>query len=104
MAQKMVTVVFKSRKKTEIPEANLSNVKRMFGDQIAYIEDGDDEPIIAQPIIEVVKDDEPIAVATPSEKVADMKMTASALKDLAKDLDGFNPKMNKQQLVDLING
>jgi len=117
----MVTVVFKSRKTTEIPEANLGNVKRMFGDQIAYVEDGDDEPIIAQPIIEVVEDNEPKKeepkVDPPKKEepkkeepkgdekvVAKMAMTSDELKGMAKDLKGYNAKMNKQQLVDLING
>ena len=102
MAQEFVTVVFKSRKKTEIPKSNLPNIKRMFGDQIDYIEDGDDTPIIAQPVVEAIKDDEPLEPIGGTS--ADMSMKKSELTAMAENLDGYNPKMNKQQLVDLING
>ena len=101
MSQELVTVVFKNRKRVEIPRSNLGKIKRIHAGQIDYIDENEDEPIIARPIVEVVEDN---SNPTPDDTTASMSNSKSELTEIAKIIDGYNPKMNKQQLVDLING
>lgn len=110
MAQKMVKIHMKNRKVNIIPEANLSNFKRIFFAQIDFIEEDEGEPIIAKPIIEEIKSPVIEEIKTPvveTPKVettkADMSMSKGELQKLAKDLDGYDAKLNKSQLVELIN-
>ena len=51
--------------------------------------------------VEVVEDN---SNPTPDDTTASMSNSKSELTEIAKHIDGYNPKMNKQQLVDLING
>lgn len=105
MAQEFVTIHMKNRKVNIIPKSNLSNFKRLFFGQIDYIEESEGEPIIAKPIIEEIKTPakpiiESVKVETPK---ADDSMTKKELQDLAKDIDGYKPTMNKAELILLIN-
>ncbi len=101
MSQEMVTVVFRNGKKVEIPRANLGNTKRIFAGQIEYIAEKEGAPIIARPVVEVVA--ESVGESSEEKPTASMSNTKDELTEMAKDIEGYNPKMNKQQLVDLIN-
>ena len=102
MSQEMIKIFMKDRKVVEIPQSNLGNFKRLFFDQIDYIDETEGEPIIANPIIEEIK--KPIIESVKTNKVlADDSMTKKELQDLAKSIDGYKSSMTKTQLVELIN-
>lgn len=118
MAQDKIRIHMKNRKVVEIPQANLSNFKRIFHGQIDYVEEQEGEPIIAKPVIEEIKkpvieeikkpdplEDEPKTDAPKEETkvVANESMSKKELQDLAKDIDGYKASLTKEKLVELIN-
>ena len=105
MAQAKIKVFMKNRKTVEIPQANIGNFKRIFFDQIDYIEETEGEPIIAKPVIEEIKKPliEEIKKPTKATVEANDTMSKKELQVLAKDKEGYKASLTKDQLVALIN-
>ena len=97
----MIKIHMKDRKVVEIPTANLSTFKRIFHNQIDFIEEDESLPIISKPVIQEIK--KPVVQSVVSAPSLDT-LTKKELQTKAKEL-GIEVKAvdTKDALISKIN-
>ena len=83
---KQIKIHMKDRKVVEIPEANLSTFKRIFHNQIDFIEEDEQMPIISKPVIQEIKKPVVVPVVVDNEPSLDT-LTKTQLQKKAKELN-----------------